>query len=135
MCKTSKLTHLIFADDLIIYCKGNMGSISRVMDALTYFSSAFGYVMDALTHFRNAFGLVENEEKSNNFLGIVNDEIKQEIFDRKCFSLGTLRMLYLGLPLSSKKLSKIKCPQLVERSPQGSQHILDNYLMLVDFKP
>ncbi|WMV18664.1 hypothetical protein MTR67_012049 [Solanum verrucosum] len=38
MCKKLKLTHLIFADDLMIFCKGNMESVNRVMEALAHFT-------------------------------------------------------------------------------------------------
>ncbi|XP_019262934.1 PREDICTED: uncharacterized protein LOC109240719 [Nicotiana attenuata] len=34
MCKETRLTHLVFADDLMIFCKGNLKSIARVMEAL-----------------------------------------------------------------------------------------------------
>lgn len=37
MCKRNLLTHLIFEDDLMIFCKGNLSS-SRVMEALQHFS-------------------------------------------------------------------------------------------------
>lgn len=54
MCKGTKLTHLIFADDLMIFCKGNVSSVSRVMEALT--------------HFSEVTGLVANMDKSSIFL-------------------------------------------------------------------
>lgn len=38
MCKKLRLTHLIFADDLILFCKGEVGSVKRVVEALTHFS-------------------------------------------------------------------------------------------------
>lgn len=31
MCKITKLTHLIFTDDLMLFCKGEVASISRIM--------------------------------------------------------------------------------------------------------
>lgn len=37
MCKSVKLTHLIFAHDLMIFCKGNENSVNRVMEALNHF--------------------------------------------------------------------------------------------------
>lgn len=44
MCKASKLTHLIFADDLMLFCKGNLASVSRVMEAIQHFSDTTGLV-------------------------------------------------------------------------------------------
>lgn len=42
MCKRHKLTHPIFADDLMIFGKENISSISRVMEALKIFSEVTG---------------------------------------------------------------------------------------------
>lgn len=33
MCKQTKLTHLLFADDLMLFCKGDMKYVSRLMEA------------------------------------------------------------------------------------------------------
>jgi len=44
MCKHLKLTHLIFADNLMIICKGDTSSVARVMEALTHFSEVTGLV-------------------------------------------------------------------------------------------
>ncbi|XP_070008565.1 uncharacterized protein [Nicotiana sylvestris] len=37
MCKSTKLTHLIFADDLMLFCKGNIKSIHRPVEVVTIF--------------------------------------------------------------------------------------------------
>lgn len=42
MCKKLKLTHLVFADDLMIFCKGDIQSVARVMEALNHFSKVTG---------------------------------------------------------------------------------------------
>lgn len=44
MCKHHQLTHFVFADDLIIFCKVNIKSVKRVMEALNHFSQASGLV-------------------------------------------------------------------------------------------
>ena len=59
MCKKLKLTHLIFADDLMV---GNINSVSRVMEALT--------------HFNDVTDLQANMDKSNLFLAGVDDQTK-----------------------------------------------------------
>lgn len=51
MCKSLKLTHLIFADVLMIFCKSDKKSIQRVMEVLG--------------NFNIVTGLVANIEKSN----------------------------------------------------------------------
>src|SRR5688572_21230754 len=101
MCKGLKLTHLIFADDLMIFYKGDLSSVQRVMEALGHFSSVTG--------------LVANEEKSNIFLAGVAESVQAEILDLTGFSIGSLPIRYLGLPLSSKKWEKMDCHQLVEK--------------------
>lgn len=98
MCKSLKLTHLIFTDDLIIFCKGDYRSIARVMEALHTFS--------------DVIGLIVNVDKSNNFLASIDDTTKKEILASTGFSFGTLTIRYLGLPLFSK-CSKMECHQLV----------------------
>lgn len=95
MYKSTKLTHLTFANDLMFFYKGNIKSMHRMMEAINYFSAVSG--------------LVPNLEKSNIFLVGVDEELKQEILDYTCFSLGSLPMRYLGLPLYSKKCSKVEC--------------------------
>lgn len=36
-CKQLKLNHLIFADDLMIFCKAQKKSIERILETLEYF--------------------------------------------------------------------------------------------------
>ncbi|WMV47604.1 hypothetical protein MTR67_040989, partial [Solanum verrucosum] len=101
MGKELKLTHLTFADDLMIFCKANGDSVNRVMKALS--------------HFNNVFGLVANMEKSSIFVAGVKDHVKNELLLRTGFTLGEFPIRYLGLPLSSKRWSKLECQQLVEK--------------------
>ncbi|XP_019232101.1 PREDICTED: uncharacterized protein LOC109212859 [Nicotiana attenuata] len=63
MYKEIKLTHLIFADDPMIFCKGNTSYVNRVMEALD--------------HFSKVSGLIANMEKSNIFVAGVGDDIKK----------------------------------------------------------
>ncbi|WMV37191.1 hypothetical protein MTR67_030576 [Solanum verrucosum] len=101
MCKRTKLTHLIFADDLMIFCKAHEKSITRVMEVLN--------------HFPDATGLVANNDKSSFYCAGVNDETKKKFIRLTGFLTGTLPITYLGLPLSSKEWSKVDCHVLVEK--------------------
>ncbi|KAK6781939.1 hypothetical protein RDI58_019735 [Solanum bulbocastanum] len=65
MCKKLQLTHLIFVDDLMIFCKGTMASVSRVMEALAHFTA----VTD----------LEANLDKSSIFLARVDKDPKRQI--------------------------------------------------------
>uniref|UniRef100_A0A0V0HXZ8 Putative ovule protein n=1 Tax=Solanum chacoense TaxID=4108 RepID=A0A0V0HXZ8_SOLCH len=101
MCKAAKLTHLIFADDLMVFCKGDTNSIKRVMEALKHFSAVTG--------------LEANLQKSDIFLARMTEEAKLRILNSTGFPMGVLPIRYLGLPLSSKKWNKVDCYQLVEK--------------------
>lgn len=92
MCKALKLTHLIFIDDLMIFCKGEINSIKRVVEALN--------------HFSNVMGLQENVEKTSIILTGMDDVKNAEIVTYIGFSIGSLPIRYLGLPLYFKKWSK-----------------------------
>lgn len=83
MCKKLKLPHLIFADDYMIFCKGNLNSVSRLMEALT--------------HFSDVTSLKGNMDKSNLFLAGVDDKTKDQLVRKTGFVLGTLPIRYLVL--------------------------------------
>nr|XP_009620294.1 uncharacterized protein LOC104112156 [Nicotiana tomentosiformis] len=99
MCKRQKLSHLIFANDLIIFCKANDSSVKRVMEALH--------------HFSEAYGLVANIDKSHIFIAGVDKETKARIVQMIGFILGNFPIRYLGLPLSPQKWNKMECHQLI----------------------
>lgn len=69
MCKSLRLTHLVFADDLVIFCKGDLKSVNRVMEALNNFSLASG--------------LVASMEKSSIFLAGVDDVTKNALLKKQ----------------------------------------------------
>lgn len=101
MCKQLKLTHLIFANNLMIFCKGNLASMTRVVEALNYFSEASR--------------LISNQDKSNIFIAWVDDLTKKQLLAKSGFTQGSFPIRYLGLPLSSKKWNKLDCCQLVDK--------------------
>ena len=59
-CSKIKLNHLAFADDLMLFCKGDLQSISILIRTVDYFSSCF--VLKA------------NNSKSGIYLAGVNNE-------------------------------------------------------------
>lgn len=63
MCKNTKLTCLIFTDDLISFCKDDLVSIQKIVETIK--------------HFRVAIRLVANLENSNIYLAGVEDDVKQ----------------------------------------------------------
>lgn len=101
LCKQLQLSHLIFANDLMIFCKANSSSVKRVMEALANFS--------------DVYGLVANMEKSSIFMAGIDDQTRDQLLDITQFTQGTFPIKYLGLPLSSKKWNKMECQQLVDK--------------------
>uniref|UniRef100_A0A1U7XQD5 Uncharacterized protein LOC104236822 n=1 Tax=Nicotiana sylvestris TaxID=4096 RepID=A0A1U7XQD5_NICSY len=101
MCKETKLTHLVFADDLMIFCKENLKSIARVMEALQ--------------HFSDATGLEANIDKSSMFVAGVDEETMHDMLKITEFTLWTFPIRYLGLPFTSKKWNKMDYKQQVDK--------------------
>ncbi|GKE89361.1 RNA-directed DNA polymerase, eukaryota, reverse transcriptase zinc-binding domain protein, partial [Tanacetum coccineum] len=64
-CKDLKLSHMCFADDLLVLCKGNEGSIEVVKKSWEEFS--------------HAFGLVPNLGKSIIFFGSIKERDKIDL--------------------------------------------------------
>ncbi|GJS98274.1 RNA-directed DNA polymerase, eukaryota, reverse transcriptase zinc-binding domain protein [Tanacetum coccineum] len=100
-CKEMKLTHLLFADDLLVLCHGDVNSVIVIKEALLEFS--------------NSSGLKPNMEKSVVFFGSVKEVIKQRILQILPFKVGKLPVKYLGIPLLAKKIGINDCKQLVEK--------------------
>lgn len=74
-CKAMNLNHPCFADDLVLFCKGNYASFLLLMRALHTFSEASG--------------LYANNEKSEIFCANVDDETKLRMW-------GTKNLSYAG---------------------------------------
>ncbi|GJW97791.1 RNA-directed DNA polymerase, eukaryota, reverse transcriptase zinc-binding domain protein [Tanacetum coccineum] len=100
-CKEIKLTHLCFANDLLVMCHGNVDSVMVVKEALDIFSSVFG--------------LKPNMRKSTIFFGNIDVGEKRKILDIMPFQEGRFPMRYLGAPLINKRLGRNNCKQLIDK--------------------
>ena len=100
-CKTINLSHLCFADDIFLFSKGNATSVQITMDELIKFE-AFS-------------GMQVNKQKSVVFLARINDSVKATILNMSGFSLGSLPVKYLGVPLISSRLSHSDCQPLLDK--------------------
>ncbi|GKC90122.1 hypothetical protein Tco_1150771 [Tanacetum coccineum] len=89
-CKELKITHLCFADVLIVFFHGDTHSISIVKKPLNEFS--------------NYSCLLPNLKKSTMFFGSIKENLKSDL-KIVPFSVGVLPMKYLGVPLLAKCLS------------------------------
>ncbi|KAJ0040292.1 hypothetical protein Pint_27485 [Pistacia integerrima] len=100
-CKELNLTHLYFADDLMIFChadENTLGIVKRALDRFTFW-----------------VGLEANPSKSNIFFSGVSEESKQALLSILGYQEGKLPMKYLGVPLITKKLSLTDCKPLVDK--------------------
>lgn len=88
-CHDLKLTHLSFADDLLVFSDGQKQSIDGILDTFTKFAEASG--------------LHISMEKSTLYLAGMSAEAKQELLSQYTFANGELPVRYLGLPLMTNR--------------------------------
>jgi len=100
-CKKMGLTHLLFTNDLILFCKAHSSSV-RIM-------------MEAFHPFTLCSGLKANLDKSSIVFGGACSQIQKECLDITGFTEGHLPFRYLGLPITASRLSKGECKLLVEK--------------------
>ncbi|KAL9226247.1 hypothetical protein vseg_002079 [Gypsophila vaccaria] len=101
MCKELKLANLMFADDILLFCKGDVQSIMTLLRAYSTFSKTSG--------------LRINPSKSNAYFRGVNEDTKKHILSISGFTEGALPFKYLGMPIQTTRLTKHDYEGLVER--------------------
>ena len=94
-CAKLKLIQLEFADDLLMFYRGNIGSVTLLNNCCKEFSMASG--------------LRENLEK------ILQAQEQQEILEELGYTKGELPIRYLGVPLSTKKITAAQCKPLLDK--------------------
>jgi len=100
-CAKMKILQLGFADDLLLFCRGDIGSIKLLFQCFMEFS--------------NASGLMINKHKSSIFFGGVSQADQEEILEFLGIQKGKLPVRYLGAPLSSKRVSIAQCQPLIDK--------------------
>jgi hypothetical protein len=100
-CSRLKLTHLCFADDLLLFCDASIPSIS--------------IVKAALLEFERISGLKANPSKSSFFCSGISVRMKDHLLAELQMMEGVLPVRYLGVPLISSRLSAEDCRMLLER--------------------
>jgi hypothetical protein len=100
-CLKQKLTHLCFADDLLIFSEASVKSIS--------------IIKDALIEFEELSGLKANPSKSFLFCFDVSDRTKLLLLGDLRMNEGHFPVRYLGVPLISTRLSAPDCMALLDR--------------------
>ncbi|XP_055825503.1 uncharacterized protein LOC129894035 [Solanum dulcamara] len=100
-CAKLRIKHLCFADDLLLFCRGDQHSIGTIYQCFHKFSLASG--------------LQANMNKSSIYFGGVTDQMKETILHQFQFNYGEFPFKYLGIPLSTKKLSLTQWTPLVNK--------------------
>lgn len=108
ICEKLGITNICFADDLLIYVRGDLGSMQLLMGAFTSFT--------------DATGLVVNVSKSKVYFGGVHHVAQLQILVETGFLKGSLSFKYLGVPLDSKKLTIAKFAPLIEKITGRLRH-------------
>ena len=99
--KEVNLTHMVFADDIFLFCKGETNSVKFLKHGLDLFS--------------DISGLKANWNKSNCFFANTSDDVKNQILQLTGFQCGSLPITYLGLPLITTKLKYQDCRPLLSK--------------------
>ncbi|XP_021757246.1 uncharacterized protein LOC110722282, partial [Chenopodium quinoa] len=90
-CEKLGITHIMFADDLLLFSRGDLISVQLLFEAFQKFSSASG--------------LVANLDKSDVYFGGLTDSKQDTLQEALGMNKGSLPFRYLGVPLSAKKLT------------------------------
>ena len=113
-CKHTKLTHLAFADDLLMFCGKSIPSVKVLSQALQDFSQMSG--------------LSPNRHKSTIYISGASSSFNQEVQNILGFSLSSLPLNYLGVPILSSRLSYSDCIPLIGKITNRIQHWTARFL-------
>ncbi|XP_074267197.1 uncharacterized protein LOC141590507 [Silene latifolia] len=114
LCQRIGISHLCFADDLILFCKGERASIELMLKAYQLFSKASGLIMNA--------------SKSNFYCNGMDEGLVQELEVTTGMKKGQVPFKYLGVSVSPTRLSVLDCDCLVDKvtdriRAMGSKHL------------
>ncbi|CAA7034130.1 unnamed protein product [Microthlaspi erraticum] len=100
-CQNVGLTHLSFADDIMVLTDGKIRSVDGIIKVFDDFAKMLGLKISL--------------EKSTIFLAGVSNQIKEDMALCFPFTVGQLPAHYLGLPLLTKCMSSHDYLPLIER--------------------
>lgn len=100
-CNEVKLTHMCFADDLIMCCKGDYSSCYLMLRVFKLFS--------------DTTGLKANIGKSALYTCGMEASESIRILDASGFTHHTLLFKYLGVPICARRVTASQCEALVDK--------------------
>lgn len=107
-CGALKITHLVFADDLMFFSKGNLSSVSALLDMFDRFS--------------RTSGLIANKRKSEIYFAGVRPAVQVAIQRYSGLQIGSLPFRNLSIPLSAKRLYILQYQLLLEKMLSKVHH-------------
>lgn len=100
-CKNILLTHLCFADDILVFTNGSKSSIEGVLQIFQEFEAMSGLKISL--------------EKSTLYTAGISDNQEQDIITSVPFESGKLPVRYLRLPLLTRRMTVNDYMPLVEK--------------------
>ncbi|GFZ16285.1 hypothetical protein Acr_25g0006940 [Actinidia rufa] len=100
-CGGLKISHLAYADDLVLFSRGDPTSVSLIMDKLN--------------HFGDCSGLSINLTKSSFYLAGVSNTDIEIIKGVTGFSQGSFPFRYLGIPVADSRLNIAQYSPLIDK--------------------
>ena len=100
-CKNALLTHLCFADDIMVFTDGQKRSVEGVLKVFE--------------KFEKLSGLKISLEKSTLYMAGISANNQNAILENFPFEAGQLPVRYLGLPLLTKKMTVADYLSLMEK--------------------
>ncbi|KAE8654001.1 COP9 signalosome complex subunit 4-like [Hibiscus syriacus] len=126
-CKKLGITHLSFADDLLIFCKGNLESIVGVSSVLSHFYSLYGLNLNV------------NKTDTLEFLWSLGNLLKQTVFhflttSKLDFTIGPPTWIQTNLelllpsdetsyPIQERKFKRLKKVISISENPSLSEDL------------
>lgn len=100
-CRRVNLSHLLFADDLLVFCKADKGSMSCIKRAIEDFGLWSGLSM--------------NLDKSDIYFGGISDIEGMNLAGLMGIRIGKFPFRYLGIPIDAKRLGLADYSEIIEK--------------------
>ncbi|KAG7579708.1 Reverse transcriptase domain [Arabidopsis thaliana x Arabidopsis arenosa] len=100
-CKNMSLTHLCFADDILVFSDGSSRSVAGILRIFDQFAAISGLKISL--------------EKSTLFMAGVTPQHRETILSQFPLAEGSLPVRYLGLPLLTRSMTRADYLPLLER--------------------